>query len=45
LQFPQVKKDISLTPQLIRDHCRLRRDRRNNGHPDAAPLHPFYLVL
>ena len=41
LQFPQVKKNVGLTPQVVGDHYRLRIDRRNNGDPGAASLYGF----
>ena len=41
LQFDNIEEDVGLTAEFVRDHRRLRRDRRYDGHPHAAALHRF----
>ena len=41
LQLRQIGENVGLAPQLVGDHRRLTRNRRDHGHPDAAPLHRF----
>ena len=39
LQVHQINEDVGLAPQLVGDHRRLARNRRDYGNPDAAALH------
>ena len=42
LQLDEVGEDVGLAAQLVGDHRRLARNRRNHGNADAAPLHRFH---
>src|SRR5271156_5623783 len=39
LQLYKVGENVGLTPQLVGDHRRLARNRRDHGDADAAALH------
>src|SRR6202166_651544 len=41
LQLHQIREDVGLGPQFRGDHRRLARNRRDNGHPNAAALYGF----
>src|SRR2546421_3235179 len=41
LQLDQIGEHVRLSPQLIGDHRRLARDRRNHSNTNASALHGF----
>ena len=41
LQLQEISENVGLASQLVRDHRRLTRNRRDHGHPDATALHRF----
>jgi hypothetical protein len=41
LQLHQIGENVGLAPQLVGDHRRLARNRRDHGNPDSAALHRF----
>jgi hypothetical protein len=41
LQLQQIGENVGLAPQLVGDHRRLARNRRDHGHPDSTALHCF----